>query len=65
MQKKEKCFVLQGFYSYGWEDLACYPMGERQAKRAQARRELRVDLDAYRKNEGGAYRVIERYENKD
>ena len=62
MQKKEKCFILQGFYSYGWEDLTTYSMGERQIKRAQARREAREDLDSYRKNEGGTYRIIERYE---
>jgi len=64
MQKKEKCFIIQGFYSYGWEDLSCYPMGNRQANRAQARHEARVDLEAYRQNERGCFRIIERYETK-
>ena len=46
-------FVLQGNYGYyGWEDLTA----------SENRREVRNDLKAYRENEGGIYRIIQRRE---
>lgn len=46
-------FVLQGNYGYhGWEDLIS----------SENRQEVRNDLKAYRENEGGIYRIIQRRE---
>ena len=46
-------FVLQGNYGYcGWEDLTA----------SENRQEVRNDLKAYRENEGGIYRIIQRRE---
>jgi hypothetical protein len=44
--------VLQGDYGYGhgWEDLCA----------SESRQEIRSDLKAYRENEGGCYRIIQR-----
>ena len=49
--KYEYITVLQGNYGYGhgWEDLC-----------AGTRKEVRADLKAYRENEGGNYRIINR-----
>jgi len=45
--------VLQGNYGYGWDDLVFYdadtPVSERRA-----------DLKAYRENQRGRYRIIDR-----
>lgn len=52
--KYEYLHVLQGNYGYGdgWEDLCA----------STKRKEVRDDLKAYRKNEGGSYRIIKRRE---
>lgn len=55
MKKQKKyryLFVVQGFYSYGWEDLTA----------SGSRKGARDDLTAYRQNEPGAYRIIQRRE---
>ena len=46
--------VLQGNYGYGhgWEDLTA----------SESYTEVRNDLKAYRENEGGCYRLIQRRE---
>lgn len=63
---KEKNFIIQGYFSggYGWEDLASYPMGYRQASRCEARRQAKKDLKEYRESGFGSYRIIERYEEQ-
>lgn len=43
-------FVLQGYYSHGWEDLCS----------EDTREEAREQLKCYRDNEGGTYRIIRR-----
>ena len=45
-------FVLQGLYSYGYEDLT----------QSESLKEVKTDLKAYRENEGGIYRIIKRRE---
>ena len=45
-------YVLQGNYSYGFEDLTA----------SENRKEIKNDLRDYRENEGGNYRIIERRE---
>jgi len=50
--KYEYLFVLQGYYGYGWEDLTA----------SLDKREMRSDMKAYRDNEKGVYRIIERRE---
>ena len=54
MKKNKYCylFVLQGNYGQGWEDLTA----------SESRKEMRDDLKAYRENEGGSYRIIQRRE---
>ena len=55
MKKQNKYIylnVLQGYYSYGWEDLTA----------SESYREVKQDLEAYRENEGGKYRIIQRRE---
>ena len=42
-------YVLQGFYNY-WEDLTA----------SESYREIKTDLKAYRENERGIYRIIQR-----
>ena len=44
--------VLQGYYGYGWEDLTA----------SESYREVKQDLKAYKENEGGKYRIIQRRE---
>lgn len=44
--------VLQGYYSYGWEDLTA----------SESYSEVKQDLKYYRMNEGGKYRIIQRRE---
>lgn len=51
VNKYEYLHVLQGRYGQGWEDLC-----------AGTWREMRDDCKAYRNNEGGAYRIIQRRE---
>ena len=48
--KYEYLYVLQGFYAQGWEDLTA----------STRRSEVNADKRAYRENEGGAYRIIQR-----
>lgn len=46
-------YVLQGYYTgYGWEDLTA----------SEDYKEIRTDLKAYRENEHGQYRIIQRRE---
>lgn len=45
-------YVLQGFYGYGWDDLTA----------SENYSEIREDLKAYRENEHGKYRIIQRRE---
>jgi len=45
-------FVLQGFYSYGWEDLTA----------SESYKEIRQNRKEYIENEGGSYRIIGRRE---
>lgn len=56
MKKQNKyvyLFVVQGYYApYGWEDLT----------ESENRAEARADLKAYRENEPGAFRMIQRRE---
>jgi hypothetical protein len=49
-RKYDYIYVLQGFYAQGWEDLTA------SAKRS----EMVADRNAYRANEGGSYRIIQR-----
>lgn len=49
-RKFDYIYVLQGFYAQGWEDLTA----------SAKRREMVTDRNAYRENEGGAYRIIQR-----
>ncbi len=46
--------VLQGDYGHGWEDMAA----------SENAIEVKVDLKAYRENEGGKYRIVMRRELK-
>jgi len=55
MKKENKynyLYVLQGSYSYGFEDLTT----------SENKREIMNDLRDYRENEGGAYRIVKRRE---
>jgi hypothetical protein len=55
VMKKNKyvyLFVLQGFYSYGWEDLTA----------SESWKEVKQDKKDYIKNERGIYRVVKRRE---
>ena len=45
-------YIVQGNYSFGWEDLTA----------SESYRECKADIKAYRDNEGGAFRIIERRE---
>ena len=45
-------YILQGYYSYGWEDLCA----------SEDFREVRQNRKEYRENEGGTYRIIKRRE---
>jgi hypothetical protein len=54
--KFEYTYVLQGHYGQGWEDLTA------AEKTWEGRKEIRSDLKAYRVNEGGSYRIINRRE---
>lgn len=49
-RKYDYLHVLQGHYGQGWEDLTA----------SENRAEVRADLKAYRENEGGSYRIIQR-----
>lgn len=44
-------YVLQGYYN-GWEDLTA----------SESYKEIKTDLRAYRENEHGNYRIIQRRE---
>lgn len=50
-------YVLQGWYSGGWEDLTA----ENKAEEGAYKR-IRQDKKDYLANEGGIYRIIERRE---
>jgi hypothetical protein len=49
-RKTEDEFILQGYYSYGWEDLTT----EETYKEAKARKR------EYQDNERGTYRIIKK-----
>ena len=52
MNKNIYLHVLQGNYGGQWDDLTA----------SESIKEVRDDLKAYRENEGGEYRLIERRE---
>ena len=54
MNKYKYCWVLQGYYGCGWEDLCCYD------KDKYSYSEVKKDLRSYQENEGGSYRVVNR-----
>lgn len=49
-------YVLQGFYSMGWEDLSA------EEQNAEGRKAIRQTKKEYQENEGGNYRIIKRRE---
>jgi hypothetical protein len=55
ISKTELLYVVQGDYGQGWEDLAA----------SLSWTEARNDIRAYRENEGGNYRLIQRRVKKD
>jgi hypothetical protein len=60
MKKKNKyqyLYVLQGYYSYGWEDLTQIDKSE-----SMAFSKIRQDKRSYAENEGGHYRIVSRRE---
>ncbi len=52
--KFEYLYVLQGYYSHGWEDLAA------EDQTLQGRKAIRQTRKEYQENERGAYRIIKR-----
>jgi hypothetical protein len=56
LNKYDYLYVLQGNYSYGWEDLTA------AEQTLDGRKQIKNDLKAYRENEGGNYRIIKRRE---
>lgn len=57
--KYEYLLVLQGYYGQGWEDLTAVEK-KGSGFDIDANREIKADLKAYRDNERGTYRVINR-----
>lgn len=60
MKKQNKfnyLYVLQGYYAGAWYDLTAT-----DKKAPNAWRDIKNDLKAYRENERGAFRIIERRE---
>jgi hypothetical protein len=51
MSKYQYLWIIQGYYQ-GWEDLSAYELW----------REAKIDLKAYRENQPGIYRLIQRRE---
>ena len=62
LQEKQLCFVIQGYYGYGWEDLSTYPCGVRQKDYFKAKNDCMKDLREYRISDNYPKRVIKRYE---
>jgi hypothetical protein len=56
LRKFEYLYVLQGFYSLGWEDLAA------ESQTLQGRKAIRQTRKEYQENERGTYRIIKRRE---
>lgn len=56
LRKFEYIYVLQGYYSQGWEDLAA------ESQTLQGRKAIRQTRKEYQDNERGAYRIIKRRE---
>ena len=58
MRKNKYCYlwVIQGYYSYGWEDLSCYDKSEYSYS------DVRHDLKEYRIADSAPKRLIERRE---
>lgn len=57
----EYLYVLQGYYSHGWEDLTAEKK-QGAGVDLPAMRRLRAEKKNYQQNEGGQYRIIERRE---
>lgn len=55
-------YVLQGNYGQGWEDLCAEDKHSGKDQHGSPRQRIRADLKAYRENEGGSYRIINRRE---
>lgn len=53
-------YVLQGFYSMGWEDLSAEEIAS--GKSWEASKAIKQTRKEYRENEGGTYRIIKRRE---
>jgi hypothetical protein len=49
-------YVLQGYYSMGWEDLCA------ESQTAEGRKNIRQSKKEYQENERGSYRIIRRRE---
>lgn len=49
-------YILQGFYSMGWEDLCA------EEQTPEGRKLILQDKKDYQENEGGVYRIIKRRE---
>lgn len=49
--KTKQIKVLQGNYGYGWDDLVTYELDDNS---------IRDDIQAYRNNQPGLYRIIHR-----
>jgi len=49
-------YVLQGYYSMGWEDLSA------ETQNWQGSKAIKQTRKEYRENEGGTYRIIKRRE---
>ena len=49
--KTKQIKVLQGNYGYGWDDLVTYELDDNS---------IRDDIQAYRNNQPGFYRIIHR-----
>ena len=68
MRKTNKynyCYVLQGNYGFGWDDLVHYKKDNCTCD-LKAFREAKNDIKAYRENERQAsFRIIERKELKE
>lgn len=54
------CYVLQGHYGFGWEDLTAE---DKATPGAWAR--IKANKRDYQENEGGRYRIINRRELND
>ncbi len=49
-------YILQGYYSMGWEDLSA------EDQNSEGRKAIRQTRKEYQENEKGSYRIIKRRE---